>query len=165
MELLEGSSKRQLQYRNNQSSHGLRAQLLELRGPQTSGAVIWRYLSADERSVSEAPDTSMPVFVDVRDVAHVHLAAYKTSSPVRFLICGGSYTYSQVCDLLRSRLPQIKDRIAKPRIGAASDESHYVVSAEKAAKTLGNSFRPFETTFVDMAKEFLAMEEAAAAER
>lgn len=110
-------------------------------------------------SHAEAPRTRMPVFVDVRDVAQGHLAAYETASPGRFLLCGGSYTYSDVCDLVRSRIPEISNRTAAPSEedckGAAE---HYTVDTSKAEETLKIKFTPFEQTFVDMVKEFLTME-------
>lgn len=113
-------------------------------------------------SLEQAPPTPMPVFVDVRDVAEAHRLAFERRESIvsasegqeRYLVCGGSFTMSDVCKLLQSRIPEIKDRVA---LSTAQTQEHYSVSTERAKNLLGLSFRGFEECFLDTAKALLEL--------
>lgn len=51
------------------------------------------------RNLKSPGDTRMPVFVDVRDVARVHVESLdlnKVKNSERFLVCGGKFTWAAV---------------------------------------------------------------------
>ncbi|KAL5592267.1 hypothetical protein FOBRF1_013293 [Fusarium oxysporum] len=50
----------------------------------------------------------MPVFVDVRDVADIHVASLdqdKVAGSERFIVCGGKYTWLAVQQLAQGQMP------------------------------------------------------------
>lgn len=110
-------------------------------------------------SLTEVPSTPLPAYVDVRDVAKAHRLAFETEQPGRFLMSGGSFSKQQVCDLLREKLPSNKDKVPMGAPGAA-DGDHYTVDTTRAKTVLGLEFLPFASTFLDMARFFLDLENA-----
>lgn len=109
-------------------------------------------------SLSEAPTTFLPVYVDVRDVAEAHRLAYETIEPGRFAVSGGNFTKGEVCKLLRNANLGLEDRVPSKGLDAEDDLESYTVDTSKAEEVLGLKFRSFEDTMLDMAKAFLALE-------
>lgn len=127
---------------------------LTLKHLGTSAADIYALMDGSQ---AEVPKTMMPSWADVRDVALAHLRAYETDKPGRFLIASGRWSKQAVCDLLREKFPQLKDRVPQGTAGDDGPEC-YVVDASKAQKVLGINYTGFEDTFTDMARAFLEME-------
>lgn len=111
-------------------------------------------------TLESVPPTPMPVFVDVRDVAEAHRLAFETSKPGRFAMCGGEFTKEEVCRLFRDAGLGLEGRVPKTGVNrdAKAKVEHYSVDTTKARESLGIKFKGLEETFLDMAKEFLAME-------
>lgn len=136
-------------------------------GPPFAGSANLRHLgqSASEiyalmnGSATAVPPTTLPAFVDVRDVAKAHRLAFETDQPQRFLVSGGSFDMQQVCDLLRENIPKLKSRVPIGNPGHASVGEHYQIDSSKARNVLGIEFLPFSSTFLDMANTFMQLEE------
>ncbi|CAD6450079.1 7e1c9afb-6ef9-4444-a9f3-5e96e23de605 [Sclerotinia trifoliorum] len=121
----------------------------------TSSADIYRLINGSEKTV---PNTNFFGFVDVRDVGEIHARAYESAEAAgqRFLLAGGTYTYAQICEVIRNHFPQLKDKTPDP--STAPLENGFNVSNEKAKKELGMDFRDLETTIHDQVVEFLNLE-------
>jgi len=118
-------------------------------------------------------------FVDVRDVADLHIRAMTAPSAggERFIASGPFLWLSEVAQILREGLPReaakaperivpkplirlmgIFDPSVRSIVGDIGQESHY--SAEKAKTVLGWEPRPIEETIVDCARSLISKENA-----
>lgn len=109
---------------------------------------------------AKIPPTSLPFFVDVRDVAEAHRLAFEVNgsrNPGRFLVSGGKYSNEEVCKFwetrlgLQGKLPSMKDFTGPPE--------SYEVDVTRAKESLGVSFRSFEECFGDMGKSLLELQQ------
>lgn len=125
----------------------------------TSSADIYRFING---STKEPGDTAFPLCVDVRDVATAHLKAYKTpeASNQRFAVTLGNFTYQRVCDIIREKFPELKDKVPEGTPGEAYPD-FFSLSNEKAKKVLGMEFIGLEQMVVYTVKSLLESEKAA----
>lgn len=123
----------------------------------TSAADIYRLMNGTSK---EVPETSFWAFADVRDVAKAHRLAYESAAAAgqRYFITSGNFGYQQVCDVLRAKVPEVKDRTPEGKPGSGLGAEVYGVSNEKARRELGMSFRGLEECIVDMARSLLELE-------
>jgi dihydroflavonol-4-reductase len=119
------------------------------------------------------PPISLPI-VDVRDVAAAHLAAMgqPEAAGQRFICSGGSLSFRRMSEVLAARFPRFRRRLPRREIPpvvlglakrlsrrarvALSEGVGGEVSAEKARRVLGLSFRPPEEALVEMAAALIA---------
>ena len=135
-------------------------------GPPYPGSISLSHLGTSAKdiyvlmdgSLTEVPSTRLPVYVDVRDVGEAHRLAYETTEPGRFAVSGGNFTKGQICRLLRTANLGLEGRVPSDGIDAEKDPKTYTVDTTKAEKVLGMKWRPFDDTFLDMAKAFLELE-------
>ncbi|KAK5172032.1 uncharacterized protein LTR77_003669 [Saxophila tyrrhenica] len=83
-------------------------------------------------SLTQAPTTRLPVYVDVRDVAEAHRLAYETEGAGRFALCAGNFTKGQVCRLLRESGLGLENRVPSEGLDAENDLQSYSVDSSKA---------------------------------
>ncbi|KAK6812538.1 hypothetical protein RU639_011578 [Aspergillus parasiticus] len=124
----------------------------------TSAGDIYRLFNG---SSTEIPSAILPVFADVRDVAQAHLSAFESEKGAgeRFIVSSGGYTYQEVCDILRSVVPEVRDKVP---IGQPGKYGSAVikVSNDKAKTLLGITVHTLQDTVKDTAYSLLALEEA-----
>ncbi|KAI9673130.1 MAG: methylglyoxal reductase (NADPH-dependent) gre2 [Caeruleum heppii] len=122
----------------------------------TSSADIYRLING---STKEVPETQVMAFVDVRDVAEAHLRAYECPDAAgqRYFIVSDNYSYQQVVDIIRKKVPELKHRTPEGQGGAPLPET-YKVSNEKVKKDLGMTFRSLEETITDTARNLMELE-------
>lgn len=126
----------------------------------TSSADIYRLMNGSEK---EVPQTSFYAWVDVRDVGEAHLKAYETDAAAnqRFFVTGGTYSYQIICDILREKFPELKDRVPEGKPGSGLGADVYKVDNSKAKRVLDMPrFRSLEECIVDTAKSLLEVEKA-----
>lgn len=127
----------------------------------TSSADIYRLMSPTNKPTDPVPTNMFWSFVDVRDVALAHLRAYEVpqAGGQRFFLCKGNFSYQQMVDILREKVPEVRDRvpIGKPGSGFGGVEL-YKTDSSKAQKILGIQFRELEESVVDAARSFLELE-------
>ncbi|TAQ88809.1 hypothetical protein B7494_g2866 [Chlorociboria aeruginascens] len=125
-----------------------------------SNSRIWK-LFIDSSKDKELPPNGMHVYVDVRDLAlaHVKAVTLPEASNQRFIICQGQVTSQNISDILRSSIPELEERTPKGTPGGNPlSPNAYTCSSSRAEKVLGLKFRSKEETFVDLAKQLLAIE-------
>ncbi|PPJ59714.1 hypothetical protein CBER1_10801 [Cercospora berteroae] len=124
----------------------------------TSSADLWRFLdgSLSEKGI---PETSYPVFVDVRDVAQAHLKAYEhdTKRNERYLVACGTYSYADVASALRKAFPERTHQIPDPK--SAKPSEHYEVDNAKSRTELGLKYVPLEHCVADTGRSLIQVEE------
>ncbi|RAL17409.1 SDR family oxidoreductase [Aspergillus homomorphus CBS 101889] len=122
-----------------------------------SAADIYRFMNG---SLKEIPATGFPAWVDVRDVAEAHLRAFESDQAAneRFFVTAGNYTYEQVCEILRTKVPGV----AKEQVPAGKVDNEtprvYGVSNEKVRTRLGIEFYSLEASVKDTAESLLNLE-------
>ncbi|KAE8415029.1 hypothetical protein BDV36DRAFT_311279 [Aspergillus pseudocaelatus] len=126
----------------------------------TSADVYW-LMSPDAKPSDPIPDNGFWSWVDVRDVAQAHLRAYEISEAggERFFICAGNYSYQQIADILREKVPEVKNRVPLGRPGSGFGGAElYTPDAGKSQRILGLRYRGLEESVVDSAYAFLELE-------
>jgi nucleoside-diphosphate-sugar epimerase len=101
-------------------------------------------------------------FIDVRDVARLHLWAAEypeEANGQRYLISGGCQTQQAVADILRKHYPDRKIDVGTPGEGYPADfqfrkDVGLNHDATKAIKATGQEYIPFEKVVLDAAKAF-----------
>ncbi|MCJ1317092.1 methylglyoxal reductase (NADPH-dependent) gre2 [Xylographa vitiligo] len=123
----------------------------------TSSADIWRLMNGTEKDV---PPTSFYAFVDARDVARVHRLAYESPKAAgeRYFVTGGSYSYQDICDIIRANVPEARKRTPEGKPGNGVGKPVYKVDNSKAKTELGMTFRSLEECIIDTANNLLQLE-------
>ncbi|KAF7521459.1 hypothetical protein G7054_g12432 [Neopestalotiopsis clavispora] len=113
-------------------------------------------------SLSEPPQTNIFPFVDVRDVALAHLRGYEVAGAAgqRFFTTGGRYSWQLICDILREKIPALRDLvpIGNPNTGLGAEV--YKVNASKAERVLNMQFRDLEQVVVDAANSLIQLRDS-----
>ncbi|OJJ45980.1 hypothetical protein ASPZODRAFT_67391 [Penicilliopsis zonata CBS 506.65] len=124
-------------------------------GLNTSSADIYRLINGSEKTV---PPMAFWAFVDVRDAAHAHLRAFETPEAAgqRYLVSGSSYTYQQICDIIRAKFPALRDSTPEGAPGEPIP-SAYKLDTRKVVNELGMKFRPLEETVTDTVMSLLTL--------
>jgi len=103
------------------------------------------------------PETRVPAFADVRDVALAHVLAVENPKAAgRYLIATGSYYWQELFDIVHKHFPARKIvPVGKP----GDYPKTYRVDHSKAEKELGIHFIPFEKTVVDTLEQLFAQQD------
>lgn len=108
---------------------------------------------------AKIPPTSLPFFVDVRDVAEAHRLAFEwkgVGNPGRFLVSGGRYGNEEVCRLWETRLG-LHGQV--PSTGGFDGPTEsYDVDTTRVKQSLGLKFRGFEECFGDMGQSLIELQ-------
>ncbi|KAJ9269373.1 hypothetical protein DTO212C5_4645 [Paecilomyces variotii] len=127
----------------------------------STSADLYRLMSPESKPTDPVPANSFWSWVDVRDVADAHLKAYivPEADNERFFICGGNFSYQQITDILREKVPDVRSRvpIGKPGTGFGGVQV-YTPDASKSVKVLGLTYRNLTATVVDSARSYLELE-------
>lgn len=102
-----------------------------------------------------------------QDLATAHITATICPIPsafgqcLRLIISARQFTYEAFCEILRTNVPALAERIPQglPSKDAAEEGVH-VLSNVRAVEVLGEGlvFRPMEETVVELAKQLLEIE-------
>lgn len=119
----------------------------------TSSASIYHLMDGSRKEIGP---THVPFMVDVRDIAEAHLRAYETTEAggKRFVVYGHSFSYQDVCGVVRDAYPQLKTKVPNPEAEPFTG-SLYGLSKERASEVLGMSYRPFKETIIDTAASLM----------
>lgn len=121
-----------------------------------STSQLWALMDADK-----IPTTDFAAFVDVRDVAKIHIAAFEHPEAAghRFLV-GSHFDYQSAADAAREELPELRSRIPEGTPGGGWEEakSVYSLDASKAEKMLGIRYTPLNVSMRDSFLELLEAE-------
>lgn len=127
-----------------------------------SSAALWRMVDREEM-----PEMDFMGFVDARDVAFAHIAAYeKPEAGGERFILATHFDYQSVADAVRDSIPELKDRMPVGNLGAGWQELEtgavYAIDSGKAQKVLGIKYTPLSTCMKDSFLELMEAEKMAA---
>jgi nucleoside-diphosphate-sugar epimerase len=78
----------------------------------------------------------------------------------RFLVSARQFGFQDICDILRSRFPELGERTPLGKPGTSSlPPGAYSIDNSKAKQLLGVEFRSLEETVVDVARCMLDIEQ------
>ena len=128
-------------------------------GRDSLGSTVASFYDIMNGSTQDIPPDQFCVFVDVRDIATMHLRAYEDEKAAgqRFLGYSGMFAWQEVCDILRKTFPELKGKVPLGSPGAKLPHM-YQGDSSKARMELQMEFRGLEECVVDTAKYLLEME-------
>lgn len=112
----------------------------------TSVSMLFKYFNDPSEIAAPGPTQA---YVDVRDVAAVHVAALETPEAVgeRFLAVSTPFTWQQVVDILSAQYPDRKQ--AKGGEGAGEYKTEYSSDSSKSQKMLGIKYISLKDSVID----------------
>lgn len=120
----------------------------------TSSGAIWSLIDA-----STLPDTSFPVWTDVRDIATLHVLATteEVAKGQRYLAIAGHFDNSQAVEVIRRKFPEQEGRLPKG-VQASEGAEHFKTDSSKVEKELGVKWIGFEQSVQDTAAKLFELE-------
>ena len=123
-----------------------------------------RILSAAQgKFKDEIPPSGVHLWVDVRDVAEAHVAAFEKPDAAnqRFFTTAGYFSNREICNIIKKNFPQFKDLPSESTPGGGypkgtSDEGLYGYNNERSIEILGLKYRTLEESIIDSIKSFQA---------
>lgn len=91
-------------------------------------------------------------------MAKAHLLAYEkeTAANERYLVASSAYSFQQICDIIRGKFPNLRDKTPAGDTGAKLPPT-YTLDTTKAKQQLGITFTPLEKTVVDTVNALLEL--------
>jgi hypothetical protein len=78
----------------------------------------------------------------------------------RFIVCAKQFSFQEICDIIRSRFPELSERTPLGKPGTSSlPPGAYSIDNSKVKELLGMEFRGLEETVVDVARCMLDIEQ------
>lgn len=98
-------------------------------------------------------------WVDVRDVAAMHVAALEKSEAdgQRFIAAAGRYSNSEIASIIKKHFPSLQDKLPE-HIELESSKAGYGIDNSSAEKILGVKFRDLAHAVVDTVDSLLKVE-------
>ncbi|KAJ5440239.1 uncharacterized protein N7458_011237 [Penicillium daleae] len=120
---------------------------------------IYSIMNSAQTGSGTVPATAFPGFIDVRDLAELHIAALITPAAAnkRFVV-GHAISFDEIADYLR-KMPELEGRIGRNSGIVPTFPKFDIEAAIQAFPDLARG-RPMEDTFTDTAKAILALEKA-----
>jgi NADPH-dependent methylglyoxal reductase len=108
-------------------------------------------------SKDEVPATDFAGFVDVRDVAAMHISALETPAAAgeRFIASSGRWNYQTAVDIIRDEFPNLADKVPNGTPGSGLNEQVYAIDASKSVKVLRSTYRKMKETITDTVRQLL----------
>jgi nucleoside-diphosphate-sugar epimerase len=109
----------------------------------------------------EIPPVGLPMFVDVRDAALVHVLAVESEQVAgqRVFTVAGYFTMREMVDVVRKHFPEYVERLPAENVngGNMPEGGVYKFDNSRVKKLLGKDFITFEQSMVDLAKSLKAL--------
>ncbi|KZO97214.1 NAD-P-binding protein [Calocera viscosa TUFC12733] len=123
----------------------------------TSADEIWKLMNGSCRTV---PPTIVPVWIDVRDVAKMHVAALSNphAANQRYITAGGTYSNSQIAHILGKAYPTLVSRGLIPPSDNEPPQAQFESDSSKAMRDFGGEWIGFEQSVRDTADMLLELE-------
>ncbi|KAF8608355.1 NAD(P)-binding protein [Ceratobasidium sp. AG-I] len=132
----------------------------DLKSLNTSCAAFYSIFSGEAKELGSVP---VWIWVDVRDLAEAHVAAFEkpAAGGQRFLVTEGTFNMGQLGDVIWKHYPeraQVKGIPKSTPSDGYPPAGNYSADNSKSKEILGLKYNSFETTMKDMLEQFLALE-------
>ncbi|ODV86135.1 hypothetical protein CANARDRAFT_6630 [[Candida] arabinofermentans NRRL YB-2248] len=93
-------------------------------------------------------------FVDVRDVARIHILAFELDSAKgeRLLACSSAYNYARAIEVIKKTLPEYESKLPTGSAEALKPRENFF-NTEKTRRLLGFKFIDIDTSIADQMKQ------------
>jgi nucleoside-diphosphate-sugar epimerase len=121
-----------------------------------------RILSAAQgKFKDEIPPSGVHLWVDVRDVAEAHVAAFEKPDAAnkRFFVTAGYFSNKELCQIIKKNFPDFKDLPSDSTPGGdypegTPEKGLYSYNNKRSIDILGLKYKTFEQSIVDTVKSF-----------
>ncbi|KZT56867.1 NAD(P)-binding protein [Calocera cornea HHB12733] len=115
----------------------------------TSTYVVWELLSGQAK---EIPDTTLPIFIDVRDLAYLQVSALtnEKAKNQRYFVVSDHWYMEQLVDIVREEFPDQAFRL--PPTVRTKAPSHFDFDVTKAERDFDIKWIPLRQSIVDTMK-------------
>ncbi|OAL49492.1 NAD(P)-binding protein [Pyrenochaeta sp. DS3sAY3a] len=122
--------------------------------------ILW---TAQGKFKDEIPPSGVHLWIDVRDVAEAHVAAFEKPEAAnkRFFTTAGYFSNKEIAQIIKKNFPQYKDLPSESTPGGdypegTPDKGLYGYNNKRSIDILGLKYRTFEESIVDSIKSFQA---------
>ncbi|CAO2647951.1 Nn.00g088730.m01.CDS01 [Neocucurbitaria sp. VM-36] len=122
--------------------------------------ILW---AAQGKFKDEIPPSGVHFWVDVRDVAEAHVAAFEKPEAAnkRFFTTAGYFSNKELCQIIKKNFPEYKDLPSDSTPGGdypegTPDKGLYTYNNKRSIDILGLKYKTFEESIVDSIKSFQA---------
>jgi nucleoside-diphosphate-sugar epimerase len=140
----------------------LRHSIKSIRDLNESNARLWKLCFSSTKDAS-MPYIPVHTYVDVRDLANAQFRAMTVpeAGNQRFVVSARQFSFQDICDILRSRFPELSERTPLGKPGTSSlPPGAYSIDNSKVKELLGVEFRTLEETVLDVARCMLDIEQS-----
>jgi nucleoside-diphosphate-sugar epimerase len=116
--------------------------------------------AAQGKFKDEIPATGVHLWVDVRDVAEAHIAAFEKEEAAnkRFFIVAGLFSNKEIAQIIKKEFPQYKDLPSESTPGGDYPEGGakaiFKYNNKRSIEILGLKYRSLEQSIIDSIKSF-----------
>lgn len=116
--------------------------------------------AAQGKFKEEIPHTGVYLWVDVRDVAEAHVAAFEKDDAAnkRFFTTQGYFTNKEITEIIKKNFPEYKDITSASTTGGDFPEGGtkelYSYNNKRSVDILGLKYKTLEECIVDSIKSF-----------
>ena len=119
--------------------------------------------AAQGKFKDEIPPSGVHLWVDVRDVAQAHVAAFEKPEAAnkRFFITAGHFSNKEVCQIIKKKYPEFKDLPSDSTPGGdypegTPDKGLYSYNNQRSIDILGLKYKSLEQCITDTIQSFKA---------
>jgi nucleoside-diphosphate-sugar epimerase len=121
----------------------------------TSNERIRDYIQGKSKSETELPQTPLPLWIDVRDLALAHVKAIETPSAGGnrfFVVSSEFFSNREILNIIRKNFPEYKDQLPAESVKGGEAPEFAKIDNGKVQGLLGKPFTSLETSMVDLVK-------------
>lgn len=120
--------------------------------------ILW---AAQGKFKDEIPPSGVHIWVDVRDVAEAHVAAFEKPEAAnkRFFVVSGHFSNREIIQTIKKNFPEYKDKLPTDETPGGdypdgSVDNVFKFDNSQSTEVLGLKYRGFEECIVDTVKSF-----------
>ena len=120
----------------------------------TSNQRVLAIASGTAKESGSIPETGTFLWIDVRDLALLHVKALTSGEGKRFFATAGYFSNREIADIVRKNFPGLKDKVPGEDLqgGDYPKEGVYKYDNERAKGLLEKPFITLEQSIVDLVK-------------
>lgn len=127
-----------------------------LQDMNTSNGTVWTLINSGKDA--KTPGTSVPIFIDVRDVANIHVAALEkgVETSERYFTSGGIWSSQMIADIIHESEVISETIKSSTPIGVPHQQlpDHFQADCSKVKTQLGIEFTSLKTSIEDLVSQF-----------
>lgn len=119
-----------------------------------SNSIVWSVATSNQ-----IPPTKAPLYIDVRDLAAVHVKALTTeqASNNRYVLSAGDYDNQEIADILRTEISDegFRKKVPIGQPGHRLAGSHFTTDSARVVEHFGTDFKLLKESVVDLCTQLI----------